>query len=67
MFNYLIALANVCNDYHSGQWSKGYRLLCVTQYYLEKWYGVTHVLDRQMSNTQWCMYNILRKKYERVL
>lgn len=26
----LIALAHVANDYHSGQWSRGYRLLCHT-------------------------------------
>lgn len=24
----LIGLAHVCNHWHSGQWSKGYRLMC---------------------------------------
>jgi hypothetical protein len=27
--NKLYAIAHFANDYHSGQWSRGYRLLCM--------------------------------------
>lgn len=26
-FNLIVALYCLCNDYHSGQWSRGYRIL----------------------------------------
>jgi hypothetical protein len=32
-----LALAHFANDYHSGQWSRGYRLLCAVQRRVRRW------------------------------
>ena len=38
------ALCHFCNDYHSGQWSRGYRILCRSLDWLK-----THGLDRPID------------------
>lgn len=39
----LRALAWYCMSYHSGQWSRGYRLGCRTQVMLERRYGTRDI------------------------
>lgn len=41
----LIAVYAVCCGWYSGQWSRGYRLLCRCKQYLSKHYGIEHPTD----------------------
>ena len=43
--NFLLALYWFCAHYHSGQWSRGYRLLCRAGKRLREEYDITHPLD----------------------
>ena len=44
----LIGLAYVCEKWHSGQWSRGYRLLCKIN-----WQPVTDNACRLKPNEEW--------------
>lgn len=39
-YAYLVALHRLGSVYHSGQWSKGYRLMCLADTYSRRWYGI---------------------------
>jgi hypothetical protein len=67
MKDFLIALYFVCADYHSGQWSKGYRLLCLAHLYCEKWYGFTPSLDDRLTENQKRLAVEIVRKYANVL
>ena len=43
--NRLFAVYTLCAHWHSGQWSRGYELLCKTGKRLEKAFGITHPLN----------------------
>lgn len=43
MREYLVALCMFCYDYHDGQWSKYYRIGCLAQKYLQRWYQIADV------------------------
>ena len=40
MLDYLIALYVFGRDYHSGQASQGYHLMCLADRYAKQWYNV---------------------------
>jgi hypothetical protein len=42
---YLLALHKLCSLNHSGQWSKGYRLMCLAEQRLIKQHGWKSVSD----------------------
>jgi hypothetical protein len=54
----------VCCDFHSGQWSKGYELLCLCTRYAEQW-GISLPLDGtyDLSQSERELYNKLTEKY----
>jgi hypothetical protein len=61
----LIRMHTIChfaNDWHSGQWSRGYRLLCRTQRWLAR-HRVTRPLDARMSKQQKALYAHLLANY----
>jgi len=59
--DYLLAQHRLCVNWHSGQWSKGYELLCLTNLYLEKWYRITNPLSHTLSPQAINFYNSLLK------
>jgi len=59
----LKALCHFLNDYHGGQWSKGYRYLCITLRRLMD-NGVYYPLDRKLTKKQKVLYNYLVEKYQ---
>lgn len=38
-YAYLVAVYTLGCRYHSGQYSRGYRLLCLANHYADCWYG----------------------------
>ena len=59
--NTLTTIYVFCSDYHSGQWSRGYRLLCRIHNYL----GISHLSDGyidELRDTD--TYRELVSKYE---
>ena len=70
MLDYLIALYHAANDCHSGQWSKGYLLLCHASRYLRQWYQIdTHnyfgrgMLDYPRTANQERLYTAIILEY----
>jgi hypothetical protein len=53
----LIAIAHYCNDYHSGQSSRGYKILCRAMKILRDEYGINRPIDFNIN----VMPAILRK------
>jgi hypothetical protein len=53
------AIYQLANEYHSGQWSRGYRLLCRVQQYARR-HGID--LDRETRASQ-KLYRQLAKRY----
>lgn len=60
--NFLVALTLVCTDHHSGQWSRGYRLQCMSRNYLWRWFGITCPNDYVTEESKH-MYDELYEKY----
>jgi len=50
-----IVIGQFSSDWHSGQWSRGYRLNCITMRYLEN-HGIIRYLD------DWSPWNNRMKK-----
>jgi len=50
-----------CMDYHSGQWSRGYRLMCVTGKKLGSKFHVTSDQCKLLRNTK--LYKYLEENY----
>lgn len=61
-FNLLMAIAHVGNDYHSGQWSRGYRLMCRATRRLQK-AGLMRPLDCKLNAEQSPLYELISTKY----
>ena len=40
------AIYRLCAENHSGQWSRGYRLLCRTGQYMRRRFGIARPLDQ---------------------
>ena len=59
----LLALSHFLNNYHSGQWSKGYRYLCLSLKALRKM-GIDHPIDIRLNDKQYDLYNYLIDKYQ---
>lgn len=60
----LLAIYQFCADYHSGQWSRGYRLLCATDKALRrKQIGGDYLSrgSRQYANRE--LYQYLKNNY----
>ena len=47
----LYALAYIGNSYHTGQWSRGYRLMCLATSKLER-LGITNIIDQWDCTSQ---------------
>jgi hypothetical protein len=56
------AVLNFASDYHSGQWSRGYRLLC-RSFEAARRYGMHHPLDYGMTPKAQEVYNYLVRRY----
>ena len=54
----LLALAHFCNDYHSGQNSRGYKLLCKTLRLLRK-RGISRPIDIPLTGESARIYRLL--------
>jgi hypothetical protein len=63
-YDTLMALAHFCNYYHSGQWSKGYRYLCLTRNALQRYYDITYPIDIDLNSAQKRIFNYLVKHYK---
>jgi hypothetical protein len=57
-----IVLSHFLANYHSGQWSRGYRYLSISLKRLNR-IGITHPLDYNLTSTQKRLYNHLVKCY----
>lgn len=53
-----------CADYHSGQWSRGYRLLSIIGIRLNK-LGITHPIDQIEPDYE--LYASLVRNYRKVM
>lgn len=60
--NLLMAIAHLGNDWHSGQFSRGYRLMGLAVRSLQH-AGLRRPLDAKMLPAQKRIYNLLAKKY----
>jgi hypothetical protein len=67
MFDFLVALYHVAADYHSGQFSKGYRLGCLSSMYLDRWYDHFVTLDEELTPAQQKIYFALVERHQRWL
>lgn len=54
----LLVIAALANDYHSGQRSKGYKILCRAIRLLAR-KGISRPLDMKLNDAQMRMYNSL--------
>jgi len=57
------ALCHFCNDYYSGQFSRGYRLLCRCLTWLKK-QGIERPIDLKLGKTGKAIYKQLVSKYQ---
>ena len=64
MRDFLVALYHFGAYYHSGQWSRGYRLMCQAATYLKREYGVNVTLDDCLTWEQAKIYFYLAEKYQ---
>lgn len=56
----LVALAHFANEYHSGQWSRGYRLLCrTTRALARRGFSLVDSLDSPLTRHQRGIYDAL--------
>jgi hypothetical protein len=58
----LFVLAHFLSDYHSGQWSRGYRYLSITLRRLRE-SDLHHPLDWKLSSSEKRLYRHLVNKY----
>jgi len=66
--DFLRALYRFCCLYHSGQWSKGYQLLCLTQQYANRWdVDLSGAIDGELSPSAQYLYEYFVEKYERII
>lgn len=61
-FETMLVLCHYLADYYSGQWSTGYRYLCLTMRYFRK-FGINNPLDIQLNKNQKNLYFYLVEKY----
>jgi hypothetical protein len=59
----LLALAWFLGNYHSGQWSKGYRYLSITLRKLRE-EGILYALDRSLSRREARLYRYFVRNYK---
>lgn len=61
----IVALLCLCSDYHSGQWSRGYRLLCriQTRYRPRNMPTTRDNLNRDEWESVAMIYDALEEKY----
>lgn len=57
-----LAVCHVANDYHSGQWSRGYRLLCACLRFLAR-HGCENPIDMTLPAAQQTLYRRLASRY----
>jgi hypothetical protein len=60
------ALLHFCAEYHSGQWSRGYRILCAVKRRMRRWgwqEWERQALDIPLSVEGKRIYNRLVKRY----
>lgn len=62
----LLALVHVTHDWHSGQWSRGYRLLCLSQRALAR-RSYNRPLDLTLGSRTREVYRHLAAYYGRAL
>jgi hypothetical protein len=62
-FDLIHAIAYLTSNYHSGQWSRGYRLWCRAKIWLAR-HGVDHPLDMKMSDRAQRIYDIIEEDYK---
>lgn len=55
-YAYLVALYMLCEYHHSGQWSKGYHLLCLAQTRGEREHGFASVARSADQCRKWQLY-----------
>jgi hypothetical protein len=67
MFDFLVACYNVGADYHSGMFSKGYRLMCQSAIACRRWFDYDPTLDDEMTENQQRIYFQLAKRHQRWL
>lgn len=58
----LFILLYFCNDYHSGQWSRGYKLMCKTQKALRR-RNLIPIIHSDSLLRQTTLYKELVEKY----
>ena len=51
----LVTLTRFCSDYHSGQWSRGYRLLCACLRKCQR-IGIPRPLDTSVISREFYQY-----------
>lgn len=59
----MLVFCHFLADYHSGQWSRGYRYLSLTMKYFRSM-GITHPLDISLESRHKKMYAHLVEKYQ---
>jgi hypothetical protein len=61
--DFMYALAYFTADYHSGQFSRGYRLSCKVQKWIYKHCEDASPLDEPLGMAGWAFYTQLVKRY----
>lgn len=61
--DFLLVIARLCADYHSGMNSRGYRILSLAFRLLREHYKVTRPLDVRLSAEQRELYRKLAQRY----
>ncbi len=62
--DWLVGLYHYCAEWHDGQWSREYRLMCLADTYHHRWFGFHLSLDVGMTEPQHTVYSGLVEKYQ---
>lgn len=62
----LHTIMHLCHDYHGGQWSRGYRLLCRIDFWFNR-RGHAGMLDVPLNRQQLRLYDVLASQYRKGL
>ena len=63
--NFIRALYAYSCDYHSGQWSIGYKMLCLCQHFAYEWDIALPLGTEFLTDSEWLIYNALERKYRK--
>ena len=64
MFDFLVALYHYCADYHSGQWSREYKAMCLAVWYLKREWDYNVTLDNELTLSQLVLFHKIREKHD---